>query len=457
MAPVSSRSAQQADSEINQLATATIGATARDPRHAAILRGMLTVAAFALLGKLMGAGKEMAVAYRYGVTAEVDAYQFLYNLLSWPLGIWCSVLTAVLVPLAARLRTSGVADLQRFRAELLGATIFAGCVLGALAWCAIRFAPASWPGVSSHAVATLSDSSLPILAVMLPFGALIALQSAWMLSAGQHLNTLFDAIPSLCIATAIMVLPEAGLAPLVWGTVAGCGAHLLALAVPALRAKTMEGPRLSWTSPYWHPFWQGFGIMLAGQALMSLTTVIDQFYALGLGTGANATLGYANRVLSLVLTLAAMAVSRATLPVFSGSAAEGGGRLHEVARHWAGMMFGAGCLITLVCYFLGPWVIALLFERGQFGAENTRQVAAVFRAGLLQLPSYFASMVLVSYALSQRYYRLVFWCGAIGCSAKVLGNMLLVPALGVNGIALATSFVYGANGMFLWVALRRPR
>ena len=74
------------------------------PDHHAIARGMAWVALFVFLGKLAGAAKEMTIAYRYGVSDQVDAYLFIYNLISWPVGVWSSILTIVLVPLAARIR-----------------------------------------------------------------------------------------------------------------------------------------------------------------------------------------------------------------------------------------------------------------------------------------------------------------------------------------------------------------
>jgi peptidoglycan biosynthesis protein MviN/MurJ (putative lipid II flippase) len=103
--------------------------------------------------------------------------------------------------------------------------------------------------------------------------------------------------------------------------------------------------------------------------------------------------------------------------------------------------------------------VHVLFERGQFGAADTAAVAQVLRYGLPQMPFYFASMVLVSYALSQRRYGLVFCSGLIGCAAKIAGNLLLVPPLGVNGIALGTMLVYASNALFFWVTLivRAPR
>jgi peptidoglycan biosynthesis protein MviN/MurJ (putative lipid II flippase) len=97
--------------------------------------------------------------------------------------------------------------------------------------------------------------------------------------------------------------------------------------------------------------------------------------------------------------------------------------------------------------------VGLLFERGRFGAADTVAVARVLRYGLPQMPFYFSSMVLVSYALSQRRYQLVFWSGVIGCAGKIVGNLLFVPPLGVNGIALGTMLVYALNATFFWVAL----
>lgn len=55
-----------------------------DIRHQAIARGMISVAGFLFLSKLAGAAKEMAVAYRFGISAEVDAYVLVLTIVSWP-------------------------------------------------------------------------------------------------------------------------------------------------------------------------------------------------------------------------------------------------------------------------------------------------------------------------------------------------------------------------------------
>ena len=90
------------------------------PDHRAIARGMVVGSLFVFLSKLAGAAKEMAVAWRYGVSEVVDAYLFIFNLLNWPVVVWFSVLSVVFIPLAATIRERSPKDLHRFRSELLG-------------------------------------------------------------------------------------------------------------------------------------------------------------------------------------------------------------------------------------------------------------------------------------------------------------------------------------------------
>lgn len=425
-----------------------------NPHHHAIFKGMVSITLFVMLGKLISAAKEMAVAYRYGLGAEVDAYQFVFNLVAWPIGIWCSVLTAVLVPLAVRIREFDELELPRFRSELLGLAVLLGVGLGMLAWIGIAtMLHMGWSGLPAVTV-RLAQEALPGLILLLPLGILVGLQSTWMLSASRHVNTLLDSVPTLFICAAVLGV-AGGIDALVWGTVVGTAVQLVTLLIPMARRGEIEPPRLTHASPQWHWFWQGFGIMLAGQAMMSLTVIVDQFYAVGLGTGAIATLGYANRILSLILGLSAMAVSRATLPVFSQSRLDSTGRMYSVAAYWTRLMFAAGLGATVICYWGAPLAVRLLFERGAFSASDTRIVADVLRYGIPQLPFYFSSMVLVSYALSQRRYTLIFWSGVIGLFFKSIANAVLVPHFGINGIAAASVLMAAFISAFFWLTLGR--
>ncbi len=411
------------------------------PEHHAIATGMAWVVLFVFIGKLAGAAKEMAVAYQYGVSEYIDAYLFVFNLVSWPISVWFSVLTVVLVPLAARIRHGSTEELSNFRSELLGLTFLLGTCLVIITWVALpSLLRSSWTGLPSTTVIIATDM-VPALAMLVPLGMLISLFSAWILSVGRHANTLLESVPALVILAALLAFPSSSVEPLVWGTVAGFAFHLVSLAIPLARRGEIEAPFFSYKSTYWPVFWQGFGIMLVGQALMSSIGIVDQFFAAHLGTGSIATLNYANRILALILGLGATAVTRSMLPVFSQAQATGGKLAHHVARHWVLPLFALGLLAMIICWWLAPWVVQLLFERGAFTAQNAEVVTTVLRYGLVQLPFYFVGILFVSLFTSQSRYAIVTIIGSINLIVKVAANYLLAERMGVNGIMLATSFM----------------
>lgn len=426
------------------------------PNHGAILRGMAWVILFVFIGKIMGAGKEMAVAYRYGVAAEVDAYLFVLNVVNWPTAVFFSVLTLVLVPLVSRLRTEDKTFLPYWRAELLGATLLVGLALMGLTWLVLHLLLRSpWSGLPAG-TAVMAVDTVPGLVATVPLALLISLFSAWMLANGRHTNTLLEGVPALVIIVVILGYVDGGIDPLVWGTVAGTLFHVISLGIPLRRIGQLEAPRFSHRSEAWPAFWQGFGVMLVGNALMNLIVMADLFFAAHLGTGSIATLSYANRILALLLGLAGTAVSRATLPVFSKAGERGG--VAQLAIQWARLMLIIGAFSMLIAWWLAPYAVKLLFERGAFKTEDTQAVTEVLRYGLVQLPFYFAALVLVSGLVSRGMHRWVALGAVINLFVKVAGNFLLVPLLGVSGLILATGLMYLVSFLMLYrISLGVPR
>jgi peptidoglycan biosynthesis protein MviN/MurJ (putative lipid II flippase) len=420
------------------------------PDHHAIVRGMAWVALFVFLGKLASAAKEMVIAYRYGVSDEVDAYLFIFNLISWPVSVWFSILTIVLVPLAARIRQAASAELPRFRAELFAFALVLGCDLALIVWFGLPILlRSSWVGLSISTVSIATDI-VPHMVALAPLGILVSLFSAWTMSSGRHANTLLEGVPAVAILVALLILPSDGVEPLVWGTLAGFICHVTSLAVPLAWKGEIETPRFTSHSPQWPPFWQGFGIMLAGQMLTSFNGIIDQFFAAHLDTGAIATISYANRILALILGLGATAVSRATLPVFSRIQSQQGEKLYDIAMFWVRLMIVFGVVTLIISWWLAPWIVKLLFERGAFTAWNTEAVTEVFRYGLTQIPFYFAGLALVSLLASHGKHNLIAITGSTNLLVKTGANYVLVPIMGINGIVLATGIMYMVSFVMLY-------
>ncbi len=417
---------------------------------------MAVGALFVGLGKVAGAVKEMAVAWRYGVNEVVDAYLFVFNLLSWPIAVWFSVLVVVLVPLAAGVRERNPSELPRFRAELLGLTLLLGLSLLVLAEFGMSaFLRSSASGLSSTALKHAMDIA-PALSWIVFLGMPISLFSAWMMAAQRHTNTLMEGIPALLILVAVLLIPGTGPEALIWGTLAGFAFHLAGLSASLATRQQLESPRFfTLQSPCWNLFWRGFGIMLAAQLLMSFGTIIDQLFAARLNAGAIATLSYANRIVALVLGLGATAVSRATLPVFSEAHAQQSSNVRRVALRWVQLLFGLGVAALACGWLLAPWTVRVLFERGAFTGRDTQAVTEVLRYALFQVPFYFASLVLVNLVTSRHNYTTLVGLSVVGLAVKLLGNAVLVPRMAINGLVLSNALVYASTCVLLAIAVKK--
>lgn len=427
-------------------------------QHRKIAFGIVWVSAFVLVGKLAGASKEITIAWRYGLSETVDAYVLVLNLVNWPVSVWFGILTVVLVPLAARLRHDAPQELSRFRAELLGLTMIIGSAIGLLAWLTLpTILRSGWLGLSDDVLARALAMSGG-LSLLAPLGVVTGLFSAWLLAAGHHRNTLFEGIPALTLIAALLFPFDWLREPLLWGTVVGYALQMVALAVPLHRRRELRPPAFRQHSPAWQGFWGAIRLMAIGQVLMTCTNLIDQFFAASLGPGALSTLNYANRILALPLGMVALAIGRATLPVFSEIATEGGTTPSTVALRWAGWMFTVGIGGLLIGWMAASWVVELLFQRGAFTAEDGARVAEALKFALVQTPFYASALTLVQFMAGQKRYGVLLLSGAIGLTVKAITAPALVATMQLNGLILSSTAVYCANALFFYLYLRRlPR
>jgi len=234
---------------------------------------------------------------------------------------------------------------------------------------------------------------------------------------------------------------------LIWGTVAGFALHLFSLAVPLKRMGELQSPRFVFVSPAWTGFWGSIGIVSVSQLLMSLTSIIDQFFATGLSSGALSTLSYSNRILSLVLGMGAMAISRAVLPILSAVNAEQGANVNQLAMQWAKWTFAGGLIAVFAGWLGAHWFVKLLFERGEFSPQDTVQVAEVLRYSLFQIPFYAFSVTLANLMASQKRYWVLCASSLNAVLVKFIAATILLPRFGLEGLVISTAIVYMANSL----------
>jgi peptidoglycan biosynthesis protein MviN/MurJ (putative lipid II flippase) len=143
--------------------------------------------------------------------------------------------------------------------------------------------------------------------------------------------------------------------------------------------------------------------------------------------------------------MGAMAAARATLPIFSDIRRQGDvPRARRTALIWALATLAAGLACAVVSWLLAPTVIALLFQRGAFTPQDTVSVASAFRYGLLQVPFYFALLVVWQLFASEGRFKLVANISLLAFAVKVVGNFVLVRQFGVAGVQISTALMYAS-------------
>jgi peptidoglycan biosynthesis protein MviN/MurJ (putative lipid II flippase) len=256
----------------------------------------------------------------------------------------------------------------------------------------------------------------------------------------------------------VLLLPPGMVpAPLIAGTVIGVALQTACLGLLMARHRELDRPRFRLQSSLWNEFGRGVALMTAGQILISITSLIDQFFAASMGPGALSALSYTNRIMTLVLGMGAMALSRAVLPVFSRAQARGGTDVRDLALKWAALMLAAGTVVVLVGELVSTMAVTILFERGAFSRADTLTVAGLLDYSLIQLPLYACSLTLGNLMASAKRYGVLFASGALGLALKIAAAFALVPVLQLKGLVLSGAVVYmGLSLLFLLVARAAP-
>lgn len=411
-----------------------------------ILHGMLTLTAFVAVGRLVGAGKEVAVAYRFGTSEILDVYTLSVVLLAWVPTIILTLLQSALVPTLAKLDPSLESSFCR---EITGFLIY----FGVLSTLLIMIAAPSFPIWFNL---SLSDSGLhsfkSFIFLMAPVVFLMTLNSLYsmrLLAHEHHANTLLDVVPSLILLCVILIFvgENTSIQPLVVGTVSGALIHLMALIWITKKVGLSIGVSFIFKHKEWYQLKQAVSTLILGALALSLILPIDQMLAGSLQSGSISTLSYANRLLTLGLGLAITVVTRALLPVLSNSKLSDADR-RETTLKWSVYLFTTGLFITLVGWYLAPTIVQVVFERGEFTPIDTTNVSKIVRVGLLQIPVLFVGTVLVQLFTSMRKFKLIMLSSIVAVLSKLFFGLVFVRFFGLEGIMLSTVAMYISTVVF---------
>ena len=196
------------------------------------------------------------------------------------------------------------------------------------------------------------------------------------------------------------------------------------------------------------------GPIIAGQAAGEVNKLVDSFFAYSVE--AVSTLFFANQIVQLPLSIFGIAVSVAILPDLSKAAARGD--LAYVAQGMRSGWVQSAFLILpamLGLIVLAEPIVRLVYERGEFSPQNTRDTAtamAYYAAGLWAF-AWVKISVQGFFALQNtKPPVIVASCCMI---LNIVLNVILIGPLGFRGLALATTLSFSLNFVILFLLLCR--
>jgi peptidoglycan biosynthesis protein MviN/MurJ (putative lipid II flippase) len=414
------------------------------------IRTFAVVMIFAGGAKIVGLFKEMAVAANFGIGPSIDAYLFLFNILSTPISIWYGTIFATLVPYLIRLQRQSPGDADRFRREFLALSISVGIVVGVGTGIGLyAFVEAGLSGLDAAAGGYVG-TMLPWLWVMVPCLFVAQYGASCLMARNRHTNSLYEGAPALVILTALLLLPPT-ITTLALATVAGAILQLLATLASMVRSGDLRGVALHSTKRIWQGFWPGFAIMAMVQALQSASPVIDQLIAAQLPTGSLSTFGYALRVQGVFLTLIALAVPRVLLPALTAISDGGSDDKRRFVRRWSLLLGGVSVAAAGMISLLSTPIVRLLYQRGSFSTEDTAAVATLLVVMIWQLPFYALAMLYSQHSISDGRYRSVAAITLAMLAVKLTAGLLLIWEFGLLGLATSgvLVFAFQAGALFL--------
>lgn len=411
-----------------------------------ILSAVLIISVCSILVKAVAFSKEAIVAWKFGASNAVDAFLIAALVPDFIMNIVASPLNAALIPTYMQVREQE--SLKESKKLLSSALFWSLVLLGFATLFLVLASPIYLPWMTSGFSSDKLTLTFYLLYAILPLvllSGIVVFYSA-VLNAEEHF-TLAALSPVLTPATTIVLLLMFGqslsIFTLAIGLNIGAILEVILLGTTLYRRSILLRPKLSRLSPALRQVANRYPPSIMASLLMCSSGLVDQSMAAMLSPGSVAALNYASRVNSIPLVLISTGLSAAAFTYFSKMIASNDWQgVHNSLISYLKLIFLVAVPSTLFLILLSEPIVRILFQRGQFTANETHLVAEILSAFALQIPFYVACILVTRLLISLNLQHILMWGSALNLLINISLNYLFIQWLGILGIALSTSFVY---------------
>ena len=424
-----------------------------------IARASTIIIALTVADKLLAIAKEMVIAHRFGIAADLDVFNIAYAFPGILLLICAGALVQAFIPQyhewqktlspeKADARALGLLWAAMLFFMLLTAVFF---LLGPQVFSLIGYGF----DAEQQVLGARLERLLVLLITIDGGGAVLAalLQAKKRFA---HLQTAPLLINVVSIIVLLAFSQNLGIDALVWGLLIGTLCKTLYMAA-ALRSSGFSFSARLLPRPGELIGFALLALPLLGSALMANTNLmVDQVMASSLSAGSVSSLRYAFRIYDMPVQIVILAFTKALFPFISERAATGD---HEGLRHYFRQSIILICLLafpaTAGALVLARDLVGILFQRGAFDAaasEQTAQILILFCLGLFFSAYCFVNAVFFS---SLKKNMTMLYMGILSVTLNIGLNCLFMRFFDVQGIAASTTVTAGIVSCLFMYLLKR--
>lgn len=175
-----------------------------------------------------------------------------------------------------------------------------------------------------------------------------------------------------------------------------------------------------------------------------------------LASGSISSINYADRLNQLPLGMIGIGLGTVLLPTVSRLLAAGReAEAMETQNRGLELALFLTLPATAAFIFAAEPIVRGIFQHGAFVASDTVRVSAALSAFSIGLPSYVLVKVLTPGYYARGDTRTPVRLAIISVAVNIVGNLILIPTIGVIGPPLATALSSTVNVWMLWTTLRR--
>jgi putative peptidoglycan lipid II flippase len=194
---------------------------------------------------------------------------------------------------------------------------------------------------------------------------------------------------------------------------------------------------------------------ILGVSVHQLNALVDTVIASFIQLGAISWLYFADRLIEFPLGLFGIGIATVILPSLSKLHSNNSAEQFQNTMDWAVrfvLMLAFPAMVGLVV--LGPLIIKVLYQHGEFTAADSQQVyyaLAAYSAGLM---SYMSVKVLAPGYFARHDTKTPVKVGIIAMLSNIVFNFICVSFMGYVGLAFATALSSSLNAWLLYRGLR---